>query len=136
MDVRNCRRCGSIYNYVTGVPVCPACREEEEKKFQVVKRYVQDHVQAEISEIIEACDVTHNQIHNWIRQERLVFSENSPIGIDCEGCGVTIKTGRLCEKCKTDLARGLNGSISAKQLPESMRRNRGENPRMRYLDKD
>ncbi len=135
MDVRNCRRCGTIFNYITGVPICPACREDEEKKFQVVKKFVQDNVQAQIPEIVESCDVTHNQIHAWIRQERLVFAENSPIGIDCEGCGAMIKTGRLCERCKYDLARGLNNSV--KKQPEGLMGNvsRSDNPKMRYLDK-
>ena len=135
MDVRNCRRCGTIFNYITGVPICPACREEEEKRFQVVKKFVQDNVQAQIPEIVEACDVSHNQIHAWIRQERLVFSESSPIGIDCEGCGAMIKTGRLCERCKSDLARGLHNSVKKQPEIPAPGRNKSDNPKMRFLDK-
>ena len=38
MEVRNCRKCGRIFNYVAGMPICPACRERIEEKFQEVKK--------------------------------------------------------------------------------------------------
>ena len=43
MNVRNCRKCGRIFNYVVGPILCPHCVEEQEKVFQVVKEYVMDH---------------------------------------------------------------------------------------------
>ena len=36
MNVRNCRKCGTIFNYVMGPIVCPACREALEEKFKEV----------------------------------------------------------------------------------------------------
>ena len=42
MNVRNCRKCGKIFNYVSGLPICPACRDEAEKKFQVVKKFIRE----------------------------------------------------------------------------------------------
>ena len=36
-DVRNCRKCGKIFNYIGGVPICPACREKEEEDFQRIR---------------------------------------------------------------------------------------------------
>ena len=32
MNVRNCRNCGRLFNYIAGAPVCPACKDELEKK--------------------------------------------------------------------------------------------------------
>lgn len=134
MDVRNCRKCGRVFNYISGVAICQACREQEEQKFQEVKKFVQDCKTAGINEIVEACDVSHNQVNMWIRQERLVFAEDSPIGINCESCGTMIKTGRFCEKCKYDLARGINNSIKPKVAEPVVQKDKKENPRMRYLD--
>ena len=37
MNVRNCRNCGRIFNYVTGTVICPGCRDALEAKFQEVK---------------------------------------------------------------------------------------------------
>ena len=40
MNARNCRKCGKLFNYVSGPPICMACREALEKKFQEVKEYI------------------------------------------------------------------------------------------------
>ena len=44
MDVKNCRGCGRLFNYIGGgYFLCPACMEALDKKFQVVKKYIQDN---------------------------------------------------------------------------------------------
>ena len=39
MNVRNCRKCGRMFNYVSGPPICGKCREQAEEQFQVVKKF-------------------------------------------------------------------------------------------------
>lgn len=134
MDVRNCRKCGRIFNYVLGVPICPACREKAEEKFQEVKDYIRENKGATIPEISEACQVETSQIHQWIREERLVFSDDSPIGINCENCDAMIKTGRFCEKCKAEMVNSLRSSIKKPEAPKpEPQRRRSEKEKMRYL---
>lgn len=111
MNVRNCRKCGKMFNYVMGVPMCPACKDAMEEVFQGVKKYVQEHKGASINDVAEACEVEAQQIRQWIREERLEFSDDSMIGIACEKCGTTIKTGRFCEKCKASMATDLNSAF-------------------------
>ena len=67
MNVRNCRKCGKIFNYVSGLPICPACRDEAEKKFQVVKKFIRENPRADIREVAAACEVETSQIQQWIR---------------------------------------------------------------------
>ena len=43
MDVRNCKVCGRIFNYLSGPPVCQVCKENADMKFQEVKEYVRDN---------------------------------------------------------------------------------------------
>ena len=43
MNVRNCRNCGQIFNYVTGAPLCQICKARLEEKFQEVKKYIMEH---------------------------------------------------------------------------------------------
>ena len=62
MNVRNCRSCGNIFNYVVGQVICPACREKMEQKFQEVKEYIRSHKGVGINEVAEACDVDVAQI--------------------------------------------------------------------------
>jgi flagellar operon protein (TIGR03826 family) len=134
MKVINCRKCGRIFNYIVGPQICPKCKEEVEAKFQEVKKFVQENKQANINDISAECDVEIGQINQWIREERLFFSEDSPIGINCESCGTMIKTGRYCEKCKMEMARGLNNSIR-KNVPAHEEHANKENPKMRFLDR-
>lgn len=138
MEVRNCRQCGRLFNYIGGSysNLCPNCIKKIEEKFSEVKEYIEEHKDATMVEISEACDVSTRQIEKWIREERLCFSPDSTIGIECEMCGATIKSGRYCEKCKSKISNELGG-IYKNRKPEN---NVGasaysKNAKMRYLDK-
>ena len=137
MNVRNCRRCKRLFNYVVGPYLCPQCRQEMEDKFQEVKKYVQEHVRADIKTVSEECDVDSMQIRQWIREERLVFAEDSAIGIACERCGTTIRSGRFCEKCKAEMTNGFRNAMTPSTQASAGRNNQDmrTNPKMRYLDK-
>lgn len=136
MNVRNCRKCGRIFNYVMGPIICPKCKEEQEEKFQEVKQFVQDHHGADVVEVSKECDVDPGQIRQWIREERLQFADDSPIRLPCEGCGAMIRSGRFCDKCKAEMAAGFNHAIGAdkpKKEPEKHTASKRESDRMRYL---
>lgn len=134
MDVKNCRKCGKLFNYLGGQPICPACKEELEKKFDQVKTYIRENPSASIPQICEECEVDTNQLQQWIREERLVLSSDSPVGIPCEKCGAMIHSGRYCEKCKAELANGLNASIARPEAPKpEPKKDARSNPAMRFL---
>ncbi|MBR5422147.1 MAG: flagellar protein [Lachnospiraceae bacterium] len=116
MNVRNCKKCGKMFNYMGGPPICQACKEAAEKKFQEVKDFVRQNKTATMKEIVEACEVEQRQVEQWIREERLVFAQDSPIQLSCETCGTRIATGRYCEKCKKDQA---NTFSAAGRQPEA-----------------
>lgn len=118
MAVRNCKRCGKMFNFIMGDPICPACKEEREAKFQEVKKFVQDNKQASIPEIVNACNVDQKLINQWIREERLFFSDDSPVKINCEKCGCQIATGRFCDKCKKDTANVFNNASRRPEAPK------------------
>lgn len=135
MNVRNCRKCGRIFNYVMGPIMCPRCREDQEAKFQEVKKYVQDHHGADIVEVSKECDVDPGQIRQWIREERLQFADDSPIRIPCESCGVMIRAGRFCDKCKIEMTTGFKHAIGQDKPrePEKKPVSQRDRDRMRYL---
>lgn len=134
MDVRNCRKCGRMFNYVSGAPICAACKEKLEEKFHEVKKYVSDHKTATIPMISEECDVDANQIRKWIREERLEFSEDSAIGLPCENCGAIIRSGRYCEKCKMEMANRFGEVLPKPKQTEIKKKPTKDNPKMRFLD--
>ncbi len=136
MEVKNCRGCGRLFNYIGGgYLLCPACMEELDKKFDSVKKYIRDNPRAAMPQIAEANDVTIQQIERWIREERLTFSDDSPIGIECENCGVTIKTGRFCAACKDAMTKNLNSMYKQDRPAIDRRQAERDRARMRFLDK-
>jgi flagellar operon protein (TIGR03826 family) len=136
MDVRNCKQCGRLFNYIGGQyrNLCPACTRALEDKFMEVKQYIEDNKQAQMNEISEACDVSVRQLEQWVREERLRFSEDSPIGIACEMCGATIKSGRFCEACKSSLANQLDNAYAKPIAAHSDKKAARDSARMRFLD--
>lgn len=135
MDVRNCRNCGRLFNYLGGPNICPSCRDEIEKKFQDVKEYIRDNPRASIQEISDENGVTPNQIRQWIREERLQFTDDSPVGIECEICGAIIKTGKYCDACKNNTANALAKSIEKPEVPEMPKPKPKKENAMRFLQK-
>lgn len=136
MDVRNCRGCGRLFNYIGGNPnLCPACRDEVEKKFQDVKEFIRENPRSTIQEISDANEVSTNQIRQWIREERLQFADDSPVGIECEKCGATIRTGRFCESCKNNMASSLTNAFEKPKAPEPPKPKPDNKNKMRFLEK-
>ncbi len=136
MEVVTCRSCGKLFNYIQGPRICPTCAKKLEEKFIEVKKYVYANPKVELNELSKAMDVSVRQIKSWVREERLCFTDDSPIGIECENCGATIKTGRFCKQCKDKLsntikdAAGLNrpkGTLAPKP-------NTSKDSKMRFLD--
>lgn len=135
MNIRNCKGCGRIFNYVAGAVLCPSCRDSMEAKFQEVKEYIRAHKGAGIPEVAEACDVEPAQIRQWLREERLEVTEDSVIFLNCENCGAPIRCGRFCDKCKNEVTRGLNDIVRANRaatLVEPQRR-KDDPAKMRFL---
>lgn len=131
MDVINCRGCGRLFNSLTRVRLCPNCQAQLEEKFQQVKQYINDNPGSTIESVSKECDVTAKQIKQWLREERLTFSENSVHGIECEQCGKMIRSGRFCEACKTKLQTEFKNATYT-PLPEAKKQSRDKD-RMRFL---
>ena len=134
MDVRNCKNCGKLYNYFGGQPFCPTCLNNIEDKFKLVKQYIYDHPECGIQEVSDELEVTVQTIHRWIREERLSFSERSDVGLECEGCGVMIRTGRYCKACKDKLANNFNSIYKTKEPMKENKKSQIINPKMRYFN--
>lgn len=136
MNVRNCRGCGRIFNYVAGPFMCPVCREKTEEKFQVVKEYIRENPGVTIPQVSEACEVEQSQIRQWLREERLELSEDSPIFLNCEGCGTTIRCGKYCDKCKAGMTRDFNNVLNSRKPvnePTQKKTEGSAKGKMRYL---
>ncbi|MDF2544409.1 MAG: flagellar protein [Herbinix sp.] len=124
MEVRVCKNCRRLFKYIYGPELCQDCIKmlpkdnnekndqkyiktlkplvkEEEEKFIKVKDFVMAHPRASVVQIAEANEITPTKLLEWIRDERLEFSEDSKYAwFECASCGTKIKSGRLCNRCK------------------------------------
>jgi ribosomal protein L32 len=107
MELMNCRNCKKLFNYITGDKICPNCKNALEEKYQEVKEYIKENPGTAATVVAEECEVSLKQIKKWVREERLVFAEDSLIGIECEKCGKQIHSGRFCSACASGLESGL-----------------------------
>lgn len=99
MELMNCRSCKKLFTYITGDKLCPNCKTELAKKYQDVKRCVEENPEMPATEVAEACEVSLKQIKKWVREGQLEFADDSLAGIECERCGKQIHNGRFCKDC-------------------------------------
>lgn len=137
MNVRNCKKCGKLFNYISGLPICQGCREKNEEVFQTVKKYIRENPRADIREVSAECEVETAQIQQWIREERLEFTEDSPIKLPCEKCGALIRAGKYCEKCKGTMAKNLSSAIERPKpvVTTAPKKETNTTNKMRFLDR-
>jgi flagellar operon protein (TIGR03826 family) len=123
MDVRNCRRCGKMYQFM-GSYICMNCARQDDEDFQKVKEYVLDHPGASPVDVSEATGVEIKTISRFLREGRLE-AEGLELEVDetemvCENCRRPIKSGRFCESCAQNLQRQLkkaSESLEPEQKP-------------------
>lgn len=133
MEVKSCRKCGKIFQYIAGAPICPRCKKKEEEIFQVVKAFLRENRGATIEEVSEATGASIGMIERYLREGRLEVTPDSPIALSCEQCGAKIRTGRLCDRCRANLSSDL--SAAAKSIQDSHPvRHEKDKERMRFLD--
>jgi flagellar operon protein (TIGR03826 family) len=104
-NVRQCRRCRKLFNYVAS-PYCPRCIDEIDREYRVVRDYIYENPHAGIKEIADATEVNDRTILQLLREGRLEL-DSSVGGLSCERCGTSINTGRYCDSCQAQLSSEL-----------------------------
>lgn len=132
METVNCKLCGKLFIQMFGDPICAKCRSVLDEKFDKVKEYVYQNPHSSIQKVSEENDVPVRQIVKWVREERLEFTSDSLVGIECEICGSMIKTGHFCKECKDDLALKL-GRAYDKPIPEEVKKELKQKKALRIL---
>lgn len=133
MEVCTCRECRRLFNYLAGVQICPNCKDKLEKKFDEVKEYLAEYPQADMSQLIESCEVKRNIVTQWVREGRLELAGNPELQLHCDGCGSVIKEGLFCARCKSEFILRWR-EIDAEKHPLTTEKNtKNEGPHMRFI---
>lgn len=137
-DVKNCKRCGRIFNYLGGPMICPVCKDQDEVDYRRVKEYLYDKPGAPMSEVSTVLDVSIEKIKRFLKEGRLeIKGDDANFILECESCGKSINTGRLCKECERTLHADLRSTfheMSNKQ--QSVKGHNHKDIEMRYLRKD
>lgn len=131
MELQNCRNCKKLFNYITGERICPRCKDLLEEKYNEVKEYIKENPGIPATQVAEDCDINIKQIKKWVREERLIFADDSLVGIECERCGKMIHSGRFCKECAGGLTDAMNNAFAQQREERKRRSGAGK---MRFLE--
>ncbi|MCL7746743.1 TIGR03826 family flagellar region protein [Halalkalibacter alkaliphilus] len=107
-DIANCPRCGQIFVKALR-PICQHCYKEQETNFDIVSKFMRrkQNRMASIREVHEKTEVPLEQIHQFVREGRLLTGHFPNLGYPCESCSSIIQEGRLCTSCSDQIKDGL-----------------------------
>ena len=111
MELKSCEKCGRKFGALASEPLCTKCSAENiESDFKKVRDYLYDHPGADVREVSEETGVSERVILKLLKDERIEIVDESNGLLACERCGVSIKSGRVCDDCKNELAKDLMGA--------------------------
>lgn len=124
MKIDYCPRCGKIF--AKGIrDICPACVKEVEEEYERCVAYLREHKGANITELSEATEVPVKQITKFIREGRISLHNAPNLMYPCEVCGILIREGLMCDRCrnrlKTDMRNAEDLEQKRKEAEQRMR---------------
>lgn len=136
MEVKVCRNCKKLFQYITGPEMCPNCKQLEEELFQKVKAYLKENPGESMHIVSEETGVSVSLIEKFLRQGRLEVTPDSQIILTCEMCGKKITSGRFCDQCKNELKNHLNEAKREMAASNAVKAHADEKEKMRFLKSD
>lgn len=133
MEVKVCKKCHRLFQYLRGIELCYDCRDMLEDKFQEVKEYIAERESISIKQISRECEVPVLQLKEWLMEDRLELAERISTEYFCEKCGRSIYEGNFCSQCKRELLGGIRNFIRKEELNESENKSEYSGPRMHFI---
>lgn len=125
MSIRNCKRCGKIYQYDGVHKICNNCRIQSEKDFEKVRKYLKENPNSNINVVSEKTGVEKKIIIEFIKNDRLIAEDlEIDVTLKCQRCGTEIKHGKYCDKCISDMKDEIESVTKKKE--KSNKRKRGK----------
>lgn len=97
--MRNCKKCGSLYQYYGNTQLCPTCCQQDEADYQRLRQYLIEHPGARMFEVSTLLGIPVNRIKRYLQEDRLQIVEKNNSFLRCETCGRSIQSGLYCEEC-------------------------------------
>lgn len=97
-----------------GVFRCPQCGEEYLSDFGRVRKYLEEMGPSTARQISVATGVSPDAVAMLLEGNQIELSEESPVFLECEICGVPLKSGKICFNCSA----GIDPSTTDKHKRE------------------
>ena len=136
LNIINCKKCGRIFQQITSRRICPDCEKALEDKFLEVRDYMRQNPNVSIMEVSREKEVSVEQIKQWVREERLLFTNAEGSGIECVMCGIPITTGKYCARCKGEMAHTLGNAYEKPKVVLQPQQPSSSKGKMRFLNND
>ncbi|MBZ4647561.1 MAG: hypothetical protein PWR27_2487 [Petroclostridium sp.] len=116
LQIKNCKRCGKIFQSNETFDICPICKELDEKEFDKIKEYLYQHPYSNMYEVATNLDISISKIKRYLRECRLQIVEKENGFLHCECCGTSIQSGRYCDECIAKLSHGFKAAFKEKEI--------------------
>ena len=115
MNIAQCIICSKPFQ-TYGSKVCPSCLEKMDANFIKVRDYLDDNPNAGVDKVASETEVSRRVIMHLIKEGRLIMGGNKGIGgsLVCEVCKKPIDEGKICNKCKGNLAAMIDKTTGSK----------------------
>ncbi|MDQ0227145.1 hypothetical protein CHH83_08010 [Bacillus sp. 7586-K] len=130
-ELSNCPKCNTLFVKTQFRSVCDACFKEEEKAYETVYKFLRkrENRKALLHEVVEGTGVDEDLILKFIRNGRIQLSNFPNLGYPCEKCGKSIREGRICDSCTSDINEQLHQLDEVEKISE---RNKSSNIQTTY----
>lgn len=135
MELISCKECKKLFQYISGPKICLNCRDAEEEKFAIVKEYLRENPKEQMHVVAKETGVSNRLIEKFLREGRLEVAEGSPIQLCCDRCGKTIRSGRYCKVCMTEIQNDFQKVSDSGKKPEPVQSQQPSGARMRFIHK-
>lgn len=98
-ELRNCKRCGRMFQFKGYSDICYNCYTRDEIEFKRIKEYLYEHPFAKIFEVSSDLDIPVSKLKRFLREGRLEIVEKTNAFLLCEKCGKPIRSGQYCDEC-------------------------------------
>lgn len=127
-----CKKCGGLMIFKgVGEYKCEDCKALEYDDYGKTRNYIEKHPGATSAEVSEHTGVSQKSIRQMLKESRLEVAPESKMFLKCDICGVSIRSGSLCDKCEASYHRKLEEEERNKRKfsgygSEKEKRDRGE----------
>ncbi|MCR5675375.1 MAG: hypothetical protein K6G16_06680 [Lachnospiraceae bacterium] len=121
-----CQKCGCATRPLRdGVFKCPRCGTEYLSDFGKIRKFLDDMGPSTIRQISLATGVPAATISAYLDDSKVEIAESSLVFLQCERCGIALKSGKICYACSQTIDRA-----AASQKERDLLNSVGDVPRV------